>query len=102
MPRFVTACRRSEVPEQGGRCVDVEGKRIAIFRVGDRFYAIDDTCTHMGGPLSEGEVEGEQVECPWHGAHFDLRTGEATGPPADEAVARYEIRVTGDEIEIEV
>jgi len=82
--------------------VEIEGKRIALFRVGDRFYAIDDECPHQGASLSEGTVEGEEVECPWHSSRFDLRTGEATGPPADEAVSTYTVRVSGEDVEVEI
>jgi nitrite reductase/ring-hydroxylating ferredoxin subunit len=102
MSRFVRVASRSELPEGRGHCVEVEGRRVAIFRVGGRYYALGDDCTHMGGPLSEGQIEGEEVECPWHGARFDLRTGESTGPPAEEPVARYPVRVTGEEVEIEI
>lgn len=102
MSRFVKVATRSEIPEGVGHCVEVEGKRIAIFCVGGRYFAIDEECTHQGGPLSEGLVEGEEVECSWHGARFNLRTGRNTGPPAEDDVASYEVRVVGDEIEIQV
>jgi len=102
MPHFVRVAQRAEIPESGGKCVEIEGKRIAIFRVGDGFHAIDDECTHQGAPLSEGTVEGEEVECPWHGSRFDLRTGEATGPPADEPVSTYTVRVIGEDVEVEI
>jgi NAD(P)H-dependent nitrite reductase small subunit len=102
MAQFVRVASRSEIPDSGGRAVEVEGKRIAIFRVGERFYAVDDECTHQGAPLSEGSVENGEVECPWHASHFDLETGEATEPPADEAVATYEVRVSGEDVEVEI
>ena len=65
-------------------------------------FAIDNTCTHRGGPLSEGELSGYAVTCPWHGATFDVRTGEVTKTPASESVGCYSVRVSGDDIEIEV
>jgi nitrite reductase/ring-hydroxylating ferredoxin subunit len=83
-------------------CVAVEGKRIALFNLGGTFYAIDDTCTHRGGPLSEGSIEGEEVICPWHGAHFNITSGDVTAPPAPEGVTPYKVRLTGDVIEIAV
>ena len=58
----------------------VEGQRIALFNVEGTYYAIGDTCTHRFGPLSEGDVQGTKVTCPWHGADFDLKTGAALGP----------------------
>ena len=55
----------------------VEGQKIALFRVGEAFHALSDTCTHRGGPLSEGTVEGAEVTCPWHGARFDIKPAQA-------------------------
>ena len=60
------------------------------------------TCTHRGGPLSEGEVEGHVVTCPWHGAKFDITSGEVLGPPAPAGVASYPTRVNGSDIEVEL
>ena len=102
MPKFVEVAKTSEIVDQSATHVEVEGKHIALFNLGGEFYAIDDTCTHRGGPLSEGSVEGEEVKCPWHGAHFNIKSGEVTGPPAPEGVTKYTVRVTGDVIEIEV
>ena len=78
--------------------VVVEGREIALYRIGGAFFATDDTCTHAFGSLSEGCVEGEEIECPLHGARFDIRTGEVTGAPATEALATYEVRVEGENI----
>ena len=82
--------------------VKVGGKRIALFNIDGRYYAIDDTCTHKGGPLSEGQVAGTTVTCPWHHSSFDLRTGDAMTPPAEVGVSTYNVRVVGDDIEIEI
>ena len=76
------------------------GEKVALFNVGGTLYAISDTCTHRGGPLSEGEVNGTDVTCPLHGATFDLTTGSVKGPPASSAVTHYEVQVEGDEIQI--
>ena len=99
---FVRVASRSELREGTPLCVEVRGTRIALFRIGEEIHALQDQCTHLGGPLSEGFVEGEEVECPWHSARFNLKTGEALSPPAFEGVRIYPVRVTGDEIEIEV
>src|SRR5207244_13657473 len=72
------------------------------FRVGEAFYALSDTCTHRGGPLSEGTVEGAEVTCPWHGARFDIKRGGVLGPPAGREVKSYPVRVTGADLEIEM
>ena len=82
--------------------VEVNGKEIAIFNVGGSFHAIDNTCTHVGGPLCEGELTGTEVTCPWHGGVFDVTTGEVLGPPPGRAVNRYNVRIDGPDIEVEV
>lgn len=88
-------------PGQGKR-VEVQGKPVALFNIGGTFYAIDHTCTHRGGPLSEGTLQGESVRCPWHGSVFDLRTGRVLGPPATSPVQAYRVVVEGKEIKVEV
>jgi nitrite reductase/ring-hydroxylating ferredoxin subunit len=90
------------IPPDSAKCVEVDGKRIALFNVGGDFYAIGDECTHEGGPLSEGLLHGEEVECPWHGARFNIKSGRVTLDPASEDVASYTVRVVGEDIEIEV
>src|SRR5712692_7126014 len=102
MPDFVKVARTEEVPVGTARMVEVNGKEIALFNVGGSFHAIDNTCTHVGGPLCEGEIEGTEVTCPWHGAVFDVTSGQVLGPPAPESVARYSVRVAGSDIEVEV
>jgi len=102
MPRYIAVAKRSEVPDGSVRCVDVEGRPIALFHLDGAFYAIDDTCPHMGASLAEGEIDGDQVICPWHAAHFSVKTGEALSPPADQDVTRFNVRAEGDTIEIEV
>ena len=102
MGGFLKAAMTDDVPAGRGKMVGVGGKHIALFNVGGNYYAIDDTCTHKGGPLSAGEVKGGKVTCPWHGATFDLITGEVVGPPAPVGVSRYNVRVVGDDIEIEI
>ena len=102
MTQFVAVAKVSEVPRQSIKCVEVAGKRIALFNLGGEFYALADECTHEGGPLSEGEIRGGEVECPLHGARFDIKSGKVTLDPADDDVARYNVRVSGDSVEIEI
>ncbi len=83
-------------------CVEAGGHRIALFNVEGTYYAIGDTCTHRGGPLSEGDVSSTTVTCPWHGAQFDLSTGDALGPPAPQGVSSYQVLVDDDDIKIEI
>ncbi len=101
MADFVKVAKTSEIKAGQSRLVDVKGKQIALFNVGGEFFALDNACTHEEGPLAEGEISGHKVICPWHGATFDVRTGEVLGPPAYEAVARFSVRVTGTDIEVE-
>ncbi len=102
MGTFVKVARVGEVAPGAGKLVEVAGKQIALFHVEQKYYALDNTCTHAGGPLSEGYIEGLEVACPFHGAHFNLATGQAVLPPATQDVACYAVRQQGDDIEIEV
>ena len=103
MPNFQKALRKSELPAGKARCVEIQGRRIAVFNVGGSFLAIDDGCTHAEASLAEGSViDGCTVECPWHGAQFDLKTGAAKTLPAVEPVKSYRTRVTGEDVEVEI
>jgi nitrite reductase/ring-hydroxylating ferredoxin subunit len=102
MGKFVKVATTDEMAEQPVKCVKVDGKKIALFDVQGEIFALSDTCTHRGGPLSEGEVEGTTVTCPWHGAEFDVRTGAVLGPPAATGVKSYPVKLTGKEIVIEI
>jgi nitrite reductase/ring-hydroxylating ferredoxin subunit len=102
MPEFITVATIDEVPPGRAKLVEVNGNEIALFNIAGTFHAIDNSCTHVGGPLCEGEINGVEVTCPWHGAVFDLSTGRALGPPAFEAVSRYEVRVEGSDVQIEI
>ena len=79
---------------------EVDGVIVAVFNVAGEFYAIEDQCTHDGGGLSGGAIEGCEVICPRHGARFSLRTGAALTPPAYEPVRTYAIRVSNGMVEI--
>jgi nitrite reductase/ring-hydroxylating ferredoxin subunit len=82
--------------------VNIKGKEIALFNIEGNFFALENACTHEEGPLAEGDIEGHEVTCPWHGGRFDIRTGEVLSAPAYDGVARYKVRVTGTDIEVEV
>lgn len=102
MGKFVKVATKAEISDQSTKLLKIGDKRIALFNLGGQFFAIDDTCPHADGPLSEGSIEGEEVECPWHGSRFNIKTGDVTAEPAGENVASYNVRVTGDDIEIDV
>jgi nitrite reductase/ring-hydroxylating ferredoxin subunit len=99
--QFVKVATTEDLAPGQGTMVEVSGKNIALFNVDGTYFAIDDACTHRGGPLSEGDLAGNELTCPWHGAVFDVTTGQVLGPPADRPVSRYNVRVTGGDIEIE-
>lgn len=98
MDDFVKVAKTSDLAEDETMLVEVGDERIVLSNIGGMLYAIGEVCTHVEGPLSDGVVEDGKVECPWHRSWFDLRTGEATSPPADEAVPRYGVRIEGDEV----
>jgi nitrite reductase/ring-hydroxylating ferredoxin subunit len=102
MGAFVKIAKSDDIQPGQGKVFEVGGKRLALFNVDGVFYAIDDTCTHRGGPLSEGELSGKEVTCPWHGAVFDVTTGQVLRPPAPKGISSYKIRVEGTDIEAEL
>ena len=82
MSALVKVANSSEIPEGKGKVVRVDGRGIAIFRVGDEFFAMDNLCLHRGGPLGEGELDGHKVICPWHGWTYDIKSGAFAIIPA--------------------
>ena len=102
MAEYVKAARTDEIAPGTCRLVVLKGKEIALFNVDGAYFALDNACTHEEGPLAEGAIEGHEVTCPWHGAKFDIRTGEVLADPAYDAVGRHNVRVTGTDIEVEV
>ena len=92
----------SEINENSVKVVNIENKDVAIFNVDGEFYAIDDLCSHAEASLAEGEVFDCKVECPLHGAEFDLKTGEAVTLPATRPVDTYMISVENDIIYLEM
>jgi 3-phenylpropionate/trans-cinnamate dioxygenase ferredoxin component len=102
MAEYVAVAKAGEIADQSGRCFEVKGRRIAVFNLGGEYFAIDDTCTHADGSLSEGFVSGQEVTCPLHMATFEISTGRCTGPPADADVTSYPVRITEGTIEVKV
>jgi 3-phenylpropionate/trans-cinnamate dioxygenase ferredoxin component len=102
MGTFVRVAKTFDIPKGAGAYFDVDGAPIAIFNVDGKYYATTDICTHEEASLSEGELEGEIVECPLHGARFSVRTGEVKALPAVVKLQTYPVRVVGDNLEVEV
>ena len=99
---WVRAASAAEIPPGGFKEVRLDDRTIAIFHLSDGYYAIEDVCTHDGGPLAEGILEGNVIECPRHGARFDIRTGAVLSMPATAPVTTYPVRIAGGEIQVAV
>ena len=94
---FVRVCSLDELPTVGAAAADINGRIVALVRTEQgEVHAVDDTCTHANVSLSEGEVEGCQIECWLHGSSFDLRTGKPSGLPATRPVPVYPVKIEGE------
>jgi metal-sulfur cluster biosynthetic enzyme/nitrite reductase/ring-hydroxylating ferredoxin subunit len=93
MSEFVRVADVSEVADPGKLLVEVNGDVVALFHVEGRFYALDDVCTHDGGPLVDGELVDHKIACPRHGAKFDIRTGAALSMPAVRPTRSHAVKV---------
>ena len=102
MSDFQLACSASEIPDGGMQLVEVDDRLVIVFNVQGDFYCIDDVCTHDGGPLSEGEIEGCQISCPRHGTKFDVRNGEALTMPATQATGSHEVKLDAGNIYVKI
>ncbi len=102
MGQLIKVAEANDIPPGTAKAFEAEGRRIALFNCVGGYYALDDACTHRGGPLSEGEVEWTVVTCPLHGATYDITTGSVLGPPAPEGVVSYGVHVDGNDIKVEL
>ena len=102
MGTFVEVAKKSEIPDNSVIAVEAGGKRLALINLNGEIYAIDDDCPHEGGPLSEGEIHGDEIACPWHTSHFNIKTGRVMMDPATEDVVTYRVRVVDDAVEVEI
>ena len=99
---FYTVATTDELQPGERFVVEIGRHEIGVFNVDGTIYAIRDVCTHDDGPLAEGAIYGCEIECPRHGARFDLRDGSVTAPPAVRPVPVYRVRIEGDAIQVEV
>ena len=100
MSDWVSVARAEELAPGGFRIVDVDGAQVVVFNLDGQYYAIEDVCTHDGGQLTGGYVEGDQIVCPRHGARFCIRNGEALSPPAYEPTATFPVRVEDGMVQV--
>ena len=95
---FVKVAETKDIKPSTMKAIDLAGERVCIVNVEGNYYAIGNVCTHVGGPLNEGTLEGYDVECPWHGSKFDVRTGKPTRPPARQSVPTYVVKIEDNNI----
>ncbi len=99
MGEFVRIAGTADLKPGHGIVAEVNGKSVALFSIEGTIHAIDNTCCHRGGPLGEGEVEGNIVTCPWHGWRFNVSTGACINNPAAKVEA-YQVKVEGDDVKV--
>lgn len=100
MSEWVTVCAAQALADKERVVVDVDGSDVAVFNLGGQFYAIEDVCTHDGAEIASGELEGDEIVCPRHGARFCIRTGAVKSPPAYEDIACFPVRVEDGMIQV--
>jgi len=98
MSEFVRVAAVNDIPDPGKQTLEIAERVVVLLRVQGHFYCIDDVCTHDGGPLGDGCLDGFQISCPRHGAKFDVRTGEALTMPATVDTVAHEVRVEGNDV----
>ena len=103
MPEFKTVAKVSEVEPGSLKQIELDMEtEICLANIDGTFYAVNGQCSHEGGPLGEGDLDGTTVLCPWHAGEFNVTTGDVVGPPPDEPVAKYEVRIQGDDVQVAV
>jgi len=98
MSEFVPVAKTGEIADPGRKLLEIDERLIVLIHAGGQFYALDDVCTHDGGPLSDGKIDDHTIACPRHGAKFDVRTGAALTMPATQPTAVHEVKVVGDDV----
>jgi len=100
MSDWIDVVAENELAPGTWRTIDVDGTEVAVFNLDGAYYAIEDVCTHDGGVLTGGEVDGDVIVCPRHGARFSIRTGEVLAPPAYEDVPTFPVRVEAGIVQV--
>ncbi len=102
MPKTVKVAEVTELEPGEGKTVEIEGVSLALFNVDGTYFAIANTCTHVGGPLGEGALIGKEVTCPWHGAQFDVTCGKALSGPARDDAKSFPVSLEGNGVLVEL
>lgn len=100
MSDWIDVAPQAEIPPGAWRCVELEGAEIAVFNFDGDYYAIENICTHDGGILTGGALEGDEIICPRHGARFSIKTGKVLAPPAYEDVTTFPVRVEAGTVQV--
>ena len=100
MPEFVRVASANDIPPGEMLIVEVDGEEVAIANLDGEFVAFQNACTHRAGPLGEGILTGDVVECPFHAGQFNVRTGEVVAPPPSEPLKTYSVQMDGDDISV--
>jgi 3-phenylpropionate/trans-cinnamate dioxygenase ferredoxin component len=102
MTDFIKVARLDDLEDGELMAVEVDGEPVCLAKVDGEVYAFTDDCTHIGGPLNEGELDGDVLTCPWHGAQFNVRTGKVLRGPARQDIQTYAVRVDNDDILVSI
>jgi 3-phenylpropionate/trans-cinnamate dioxygenase ferredoxin subunit len=102
MANWLDVAGADELTSGSRRVIDMDGVAVAVFNLGGEYFAFQDICPHDGGELANGELEGDVIICPRHGARFSIRTGAVLGPPAYEDVRIYSVRVFEGKVQVEM
>ena len=100
LSEFVRVGQLTDFPSGSLKMVEIAGKQVLVVNVAGKLFAIENTCTHRGGPLNEGTLEDNVVTCPWHGGQFDVTTGKVVGPPPRTDELTYSVRIQGNDVMI--
>ena len=97
---YVAVAKTSDIAPDTVKVFDIDGRAVGVANVAGQFYAFADVCTHDDGPVAEGELDGCAIECPRHGARFDVSTGAVLSMPAVTPLPVYDLKIVGDEIQV--
>lgn len=100
MTDFVSVAKATDLGPGQMVLVEIDDEEIVVANANGEYYAFSAECPHAGGPLDEGEMEGKVVICPWHGAEFDMTTGEALTPPVQDNIYTYTVRIEGEDVQV--
>lgn len=102
MSEFFRVAGKNDLEDGANRLIEVDERLVILSRIGNDYFCIDDVCTHDGGTLSDGKFEGCEIECPRHGAKFDVRTGKAMCMPATQDTTAHEVKIDGDDVMVKI